>query len=72
MLVGRHDFTSFRAAKCAAKSPVRNLIELSVVEEVRRLCNVACFRYTAATQGVRHPAAVSGGCTRWTSRAAAP
>ena len=35
VLVGRHDFTSFRAAKCAAKSPVRNLVELSVVEEVR-------------------------------------
>lgn len=31
-LVGRHDFTTFRAALCQAKSPVRTLDELSVEE----------------------------------------
>nr|WP_294511616.1 tRNA pseudouridine(38-40) synthase TruA [uncultured Rhodopila sp.] len=30
MLVGRHDFTSFRAASCQAKSPVRTLDRLDV------------------------------------------
>ncbi|MEQ9643638.1 MAG: tRNA pseudouridine(38-40) synthase TruA [Alphaproteobacteria bacterium] len=36
-LVGRHDFTTFRAAECQAKSPVKTLSRLSVhraVEEV--------------------------------------
>jgi tRNA pseudouridine38-40 synthase len=30
-LVGRHDFTSFRAAACQAKSPIRTLDRLDVV-----------------------------------------
>ena len=30
MLVGRHDFTTFRAAECQAKSPVRTLDRLAV------------------------------------------
>jgi tRNA pseudouridine38-40 synthase len=30
MLVGEHDFSSFRDAQCQAKSPVRNLVEASV------------------------------------------
>ena len=29
-LVGRHDFTTFRAAQCQAKSPIRTLDELTV------------------------------------------
>lgn len=32
ILVGRHDFSSFRAAACQAKSPIRTLDELSVTE----------------------------------------
>ncbi|XP_018437784.1 uncharacterized protein LOC108810147 [Raphanus sativus] len=32
VLVGSHDFSSFRAAGCQAKSPVRSLDELSVTE----------------------------------------
>ncbi|XP_073123714.1 uncharacterized protein [Henckelia pumila] len=32
VLVGRHDFSSFRAAACQAKSPVRTLDELTVAE----------------------------------------
>ena len=33
VLLGTHDFTSLRAASCGAKSPVRDLVELSVLEE---------------------------------------
>ncbi|PIN08069.1 putative pseudouridylate synthase [Handroanthus impetiginosus] len=32
VLVGRHDFSSFRAAACQAKSPIRSLDELTVTE----------------------------------------
>lgn len=32
ILVGRHDFSSFRAAACQAKSPIRTLDELNVTE----------------------------------------
>ncbi|PPR09326.1 MAG: tRNA pseudouridine synthase A [Alphaproteobacteria bacterium MarineAlpha11_Bin1] len=32
-LVGRHNFTSFRAAMCQAKSPVRTIEELSVIRK---------------------------------------
>ena len=32
-LVGQHDFTTFRAAECQAKSPVRTLDEISVTRE---------------------------------------
>ncbi|XAR49348.1 tRNA pseudouridine(38-40) synthase [Bertholletia excelsa] len=37
VLVGRHDFSSFRAASCQAKSPIRTLDELSVTEVVSAL-----------------------------------
>jgi tRNA pseudouridine38-40 synthase len=30
MLIGRHDFTTFRAAQCQAKSPIRTLDRLEV------------------------------------------
>ena len=32
-LIGRHDFTSFRAAECQAKSPVKSLDVLSLARE---------------------------------------
>mgnify|MGYP005836439137 CR=1 FL=1 len=32
-LIGRHDFTTFRAAQCQAKSPVRTLDALRVVQD---------------------------------------
>ena len=35
VLLGVHDFSSFRAAKCAAKSPMRELVELAIIEEPR-------------------------------------
>ena len=37
-LIGRHDFTTFRAAECQAKSPVKTLDRLAVLrdgEEIR-------------------------------------
>ncbi|GER41480.1 unnamed protein product [Striga asiatica] len=34
VLIGRHDFSSFRAAACEAKSPIRTLEELTVTEVV--------------------------------------
>lgn len=34
VLVGHHDFSSFRAASCQAKSPIRTLEEISVTEVV--------------------------------------
>ncbi|XP_059653582.1 uncharacterized protein LOC132300496 isoform X2 [Cornus florida] len=34
VLVGHHDFSSFRAASCEAKSPIRTLDELNVTEVV--------------------------------------
>ncbi len=33
VLVGRHDFSSFRAAECQAESPVKTVDEISVVRE---------------------------------------
>ncbi len=37
LLLGRHDFTSFRAAACQAKSPLRTLDRLDVVREGARI-----------------------------------
>ena len=31
VLVGEHDFTSFRAAECQARTPMRNLHEIIVM-----------------------------------------
>ncbi len=45
-LVGRHDFTTFRAAECQAKSPTKTLDQLDVVrdgEEVRILAAARSF-----------------------------
>ena len=40
-LLGRHDFTSFRAAQCQAKSPVRELRRLDVVRMGPMICITA-------------------------------
>lgn len=32
-LLGEHDFTSFRAAECQAKSPVKNLVQLDIRQQ---------------------------------------
>jgi tRNA pseudouridine38-40 synthase len=46
VLLGKHDFTSFRAAACQAKSPLRTLDRLDVVrdgERVMFLCAARSF-----------------------------
>ena len=48
LLVGEHDFTSFRASECQAKSPVRTLDAL----EVRRLGEEICI--TARARSFLH------------------
>jgi tRNA pseudouridine38-40 synthase len=44
LLVGRHDFTSFRAASCQAASPVRTLDRLDVIRTGEQLRVVAAAR----------------------------
>jgi tRNA pseudouridine38-40 synthase len=43
-LVGRHDFTTFRAADCQAKSPVKTLDRLDVAREGDEVCVRASAR----------------------------
>ena len=46
VLVGKHDFTSFRAAECQAKSPVKSLDEIAVTrtgEEVQLTARARSF-----------------------------
>jgi tRNA pseudouridine38-40 synthase len=43
-LVGKHDFTSFRATECQAKSPVRTLDQLDIVEDGPNLVFVVSAR----------------------------
>jgi tRNA pseudouridine38-40 synthase len=40
-LLGRHDFTSFRASSCQAKSPVRTLDRLDITRDGERIVMVA-------------------------------
>ncbi len=44
MLVGRHDFTTFRSAHCQADSPVRTLDRLEVVRAGERIAVIAAAR----------------------------
>lgn len=44
VLLGRHDFTTFRAAMCQAKSPVRTLDVLDVAQEGEEICVTASAR----------------------------
>jgi tRNA pseudouridine38-40 synthase len=41
LVIGRHDFTSFRASSCQANSPLRTLDRLAVRREGDRVCIVA-------------------------------
>jgi tRNA pseudouridine38-40 synthase len=43
-IIGRHDFTTFRAAQCQAKSPVRTLSRLSVRREGQEIAVEASAR----------------------------
>ena len=44
LLVGRHDFTTFRSAHCQSESPVKTLDRLEVVREGERICVHAAAR----------------------------
>ena len=44
MLVGRHDFTTFRSAHCQADSPVRTLDRLEVARAGERIAVIAAAR----------------------------
>jgi tRNA pseudouridine38-40 synthase len=43
-LVGKHDFTTFRAAECQAKSPVKTLARLDVARDSEVVAIRACAR----------------------------
>jgi len=46
VLIGRHDFTTFRATQCQSDSPVKNLDEINVVEvgsEIHVTCSAKSF-----------------------------
>jgi len=43
-LIGKHDFTTFRASECQAKSPVKTLDRLDVTRDGERLHVFACAR----------------------------
>jgi tRNA pseudouridine38-40 synthase len=65
-LVGRHDFTTFRAAECQAKSPVKTLERLDVVrdgEEIRIEASARSFLHTQVRSMVGSLAQVGEG--RW-------
>jgi tRNA pseudouridine38-40 synthase len=38
LLIGQHDFTTFRAAECQAKSPVKTLDVFDVCEQDSEIC----------------------------------
>ena len=65
-LVGRHDFTTFRAAECQAKSPVKTLDRLDVAhdgEEIRIQALARSFLHTQVRSMVGSLALVGEG--RW-------
>jgi tRNA pseudouridine38-40 synthase len=67
VLVGRHDFTTFRAADCQANSPVRTLERLEVTrtgDEVRVAASARSFLHHQVRSMVGSLAHVGGG--RWT------
>jgi tRNA pseudouridine38-40 synthase len=49
-LVGKHDFTTFRAAECQAKSPVKTLDRLDVAPDGDEICVHASARSFLHTQ----------------------
>jgi len=65
-LVGRHDFTTFRAAECQAKSPVKTLDRLDVArdgEDIRVHASARSFLHTQVRSMVGSLALVGEG--RW-------
>jgi tRNA pseudouridine38-40 synthase len=67
-LVGKHDFTTFRAAECQAKSPVKTLDRLDVEpdgEEIRIHASARSFLHTQVRSMVGSLALVGEG--RWSA-----
>ena len=68
-LVGKYDFTTFRAAECQAKSPVKTLDRLDIArhgDELRvRSCTIRCARWSARS---RSSAKASGSPTMLRAR----
>lgn len=67
LLVGRHDFTTFRASACQAKSPIRNLDRLDVMrvgEEVQVVAEARSFLHNQVRSMVG--ALVQVGLGHWT------
>ena len=67
-LVGRHDFTTFRAAECQAKSPVKTLDRLDVEqvgEDIRVHASARSFLHTQVRSMVGSLALVGEG--RWSA-----
>jgi tRNA pseudouridine38-40 synthase len=67
LLVGRHDFTTFRHIHCQAKSPVKTLDRLDVArdgEDLRITASARSFLHTQVRSMVGALAAVGDG--RWT------
>jgi tRNA pseudouridine38-40 synthase len=68
VLVGRHDFTTFRAAQCQAKSPVRTLDRLDVSQEgdeIRIAASARSFLHNQVRSMVGSLKRVGDG--KWTS-----
>ena len=68
VLVGRHDFTTFRAAQCQAKSPVRTLDRLDVSQEgdeIRITASARSFLHNQVRSMVGSLKRVGDG--KWTS-----
>ncbi|HEY4405583.1 MAG TPA: tRNA pseudouridine(38-40) synthase TruA [Xanthobacteraceae bacterium] len=68
LLVGRHDFTTFRDVECQAKSPVKTLDRLEVVrasEEVRIMASARSFLHSQVRSMVG--ALVFVGLGRWSA-----
>ena len=68
-LVGRHDFTTFRAAECQAKSPIKTLDRLDVgheSEEIRIHASARSFLHTQVRSMVG--CLVLVGDTKWSAR----
>jgi tRNA pseudouridine38-40 synthase len=67
-LVGHHDFTTFRAAECQAKSPVKTLDQLDVSrlqEEIRIVASARSFLHTQVRSMVGALALVGEG--KWSA-----
>ena len=56
LILGRHDFTTFRAAECQAKSPVKTLDRLDVARQLDMVIVTASARFSITR------------CARWWAR----